>query len=502
MALICWAALGSCLLLMCFPTSSLATDVPWPRCGGALEKETWEIFDGEVTKKWLIEDLLRQRLQSEGDSYALYEFQSYTHNLVSMARRCGRVERLREVAALIHEAYQSLEPSPFPWSSRRWVCRGGATCTNGNRLLNAEVMLHSVQFLGVATSVANALTTLNDAPTRGDRAFVNDTVRIAAEHLLRWGDDSSVAALEKKLRASPSDVKNGSSTLFFTDKPLWQIGIFAELSAILRAIGENGLSGVGISENDLWRLKRHYEVLMRFFLARVTLRTAADGRTPGGELADIDGGFWRLYAGRQYAGYAGEEKPVVCVAGQDGTLRPRTVVAAKNVPQLLDTGWDISHARRLVHVLDALQRNRVAIAETWGVTLDERVFKLNKAFANNLLHTVWNGDAAYPLFANYWSGANGWYRVAWDDGTGRCREGTPPFGLTSSFATGGYVTWASYQPLIGSLGLRLYSIFQSNSAQDVGFTERYYRQFARGSTGKNADRAWLMFLPSLVGIRQ
>ena len=51
-----------------------------------------------------------------------------------------------------------------------------------------------------------------------------------------------------------------------------------------------------------------------------------------------------------------------------------------------------------------------------------------------------NGDATQPLFSNYWSGVNGWYRVAYDNGADQCREGYPPYGLTDSFPTGGYLT--------------------------------------------------------------
>lgn len=494
--------LAICFMFVWFPSTSSLGDSHDFGCGGSLEKEIWRSWDQEIRKNFFLEGLLQGRLQRKGDTYALYDFQAYSHNLVAMARRCGRVERLREVASLIRVAYAALEASPFPWSGRRWVCRGGRVCTRKNRLLNSEVMLHSVQFLGVATAVANALATAGPGLNREDEAFLRETVGVAVEHLQRWGDESAVLAIKKRMEASPLDVQEGSSALFFSDKLLWQMGVYADLAGILAAIGEKRLSSVGTTTEQFFRLERYYGMLVRLFSARVSLRVAADSGISGGLLADIDRGFWRSYVDGRYAGYTEKDKPVVCVVGGDGNVRPKAMVAPDDVPQLPDTGWDISHARRLVHVLDALKRNRVAITVTWGAEPEIAPTRLSKAFAGNLLHEVWNGDLDYPLFTNYWSGANGWYRVAWDDGTGKCREGTPPFGLTSSFATGGYVTWASYQPVIGELGLRLYSIFQSSRAEDVAFTERHYPNFAHSATPEKVALARLMFLPSLVGIEQ
>lgn len=106
---------------------------------------------------------------------------------------------------------------------------------------------------------------------------------------------------------------------------------------------------------------------------------------------------------------------------------------------------------------DAIERNRQAMREVFGI--EETVLPetaTRPAFAQQLVVKVWNGDMERPLFTNYWSGAKGWYRVAYDNGTSQCREGTPPFGLTNSFPTGGYASWAPHAPEIRILGRRLY----------------------------------------------
>lgn len=106
-------------------------------CGGSVEAEVWEAWDGNV-RDYLRQSQLDARLIKQGDVYALYDIQTYTHNMVSMASRCNRTNRLKEVAGLIHIAYDALEPGTQSSPGRRWVCRGGSICNDKNRLLNQE----------------------------------------------------------------------------------------------------------------------------------------------------------------------------------------------------------------------------------------------------------------------------------------------------------------------------------------------------------------------------
>jgi hypothetical protein len=172
------------------------------------------------------------------------------------------------------------------------------------------------------------------------------------------------------------------------------------------------------------------------------------------DLADLDRGYWRLYADNCYAGYEAGLKPVVCLPLQVDKTRfsIEIRVPADKVPQRQNTGWDISHARRLVHALDAMERNRDAMKYVYS--LDDAqllAIGLPVAFTNTLHAVVWNGDASQPLFSNYWSGAIGWYRVAYDNGTGQCREGYSPYGLTDSFPTGGTLPGHGTSQLSASL---------------------------------------------------
>jgi hypothetical protein len=463
-------------------------------CGGNVENEVWSLWDTNV-KKVISERFVNKRLLSHGDVYALYDFQTYTHNLVAMARRCKRITRLREVAGLIETTYSKLEPSAPDSSGRQWVCRGGTICNEKNGLLYKEVPLASIQFLGVATSVANALATSKTSLTDADKIFIRETVQISIEHLKRWSDKTSVEIIRKSRMATSMDVRTGSSSLLFTDKPLWMLSIYAEVAGILNSPQLTDIPK--LKPHDKLQLSLHLSELFQFFQARISIQNKHNTRLGFAPLADLDRGFWRRYADNRYSGYVGTEKPVRC-ASSDGTkdkLNMTVAVPVEKVPKREDIGWDISHARRLVHALDSLERNRLNLIKVFSLKDDQYSQEyITRAFANTLVEIVWNGSERAPLFSNYWSGANGWYRVAYDDGTGQCREGIPPFGLTDSFPTGGYVIWAKYNSTVGVLGKQLYSSLHSSKPEDTAFITHYYSQL-RTPLGK------IMFFPSLVGVQ-
>ena len=485
------------LFIIVLTSQASAADFPFA-CGGKVENEAWELWDSNV-KNFLKEKQLQNRLLKQGDVYALYDFQTYTHNLVGMARRCNRVERLQEIARMIDIAYSKLEPAA---TGRQWVCRGGSICNDRNRLLNKEVQLDSLQFLGLASSVANALVAAETQLTNADKVFVENTAQILIEHLLRWSDKASIASIDRAKKATPQDVKNGSSALFFTDKPLWMIHIYAELSSILVFSKALDIPQIPLAEKK--QLTNHINELMQFFTARLSIRHKEKSRLGDAvTLADIDRGYWKLYADNTYAGYEKAGKPVMCIysGNNKSKFKINVVVPADRVLKLQNTSWDISHARRLVHALDALERNRSNLSKTFNLK-DNQLPPADSApaFANALVSVVWNGDKAAPLFTNYWSGANGWYRVAYDNGTGLCREGYPPFGLTDSIPTGGYFVWAKYNPTVGVLGKQLYSLMNSAKASDTLFVTKYYPSLSHSASVQNRALSKIMFLPSLVGV--
>ena len=291
------------------------------------------------------------------------------------------------------------------------------------------------------------------------------------------------------------------------------ISIYAEWAGLLDAssahLGEARGRIKGTRE-----LNAHVNGLLRLFRARVSQDTVPFSGNNVVPVADIDGGFWTHFSDNRYAAYEGEQKPLVCpptasaskltpeTSSNTGNNAPKLLVAATRSTMNDKLGWDISHARRLVHALDALQRNRAAL--TWVFRVDEANIPptdVTDAFAGAMIARVWNGDGQRPLFRNYLNGANGWYRVGYSP-TGGCNEGKPPYGLSESFMTGGYASWGIYRPLISDLGHRLYDLVNSSDAGDKAFVARYYEQFGSAARPQNRVLSEIMFLPSLVGLRK
>lgn len=477
------------------PSVSPADRAEMASCHGPLAQKTWQRW-GEAGQAYATQVLLT-RLLGQGDTYVLYDLQTLFHNLLAMAERCGNTARLRQMAALAQTAYGRLEPDAPGSTRRHWVCRGGAVCNKVNKLVNTEVMLTSMQFLAFATHAAAALQAQPDLQPQ-DRAFVQQTALVAAEHLLRWGDARAVNALQASLAATSKDVADGSSRYFLTDKVLWQLAIYARLAGLMQR-DPALVQALDLTPPQWQQLHTHAQALAALVQRRISFTTATDAQGHGVQLSDLDAGFWRHYKDNRYAAYEGTDKPALCEAAADGTRRAVLQVPPASVPVRDDIGWDLSHARRLVHYFDAINAHRAAFATVWQLPAQgQPSLAVMQGFARQLLARVWNQDAKYPLFANYYSGANGWYRVAYDNGTGRCTEGYPPYGLTDSFVTGGYPSWAGWQPQLGQLAWRLYALAESQAPADQAFVARYYPGLsAQASTNVKLVQQ-LMFWPSLI----
>lgn len=468
-------------------------------CGGTVEARTWQLWDAQG-RAFMRGQLIGARLKDQGDTYALYDIQIEFHNLMMMAQRCGRVDRLVQLADDLLPVFDSLEPLNGDVANPAWICRGGAVCNTRNRLVNTEVMLVSVQGLGLFTALADALAHALD-PAARSHPFVARTAEVAVAHLLRWGNADERVRWMQLAGASPQDVKNGSTALFFTDKPLWQIGLHAHLAGIAAVRPEVFRNVAAPGSGAHGELAQGMAALLRFFERRLSLHSVQSPRLGAGavQVADLDAGYWRLVADNRFAGYNNSQNPALCEPRPEGGIRARVLVDAAKVPPVKNLGWDFSHARRLVQVLDALQRNRHALQAWYGLAPDRLPAPdLAQAFAAQLVAGVWNGDAQQPLFANYWGGANGWYRVAYDNGTGACYAGYPPFGLSNSFPTGGYAIWGAYYPVIDDLARSIYALADSADPAAVAFIRKYYGGLSPAASASSRMVEQLMFWPTLV----
>ncbi|ASR42835.1 hypothetical protein BEN78_05005 [Xanthomonas citri pv. mangiferaeindicae] len=330
-------------------------------------------------------------------------------------------------------------------------------------------------------------------------AFIADTAEVGLYTLDRWATEQERERWREARTIEAAALRDKGTRWFFTDIDLWQIGIHADLASAL-ANRPALLQQARVRHGEYLGAKARLEELLAFFNSRI-LR--AEATLPDGTkvaTADIDHGYWRFYRDNRYAGYAGAAPPATCQKNGH-ILEPRLNVRPENIDPVEGLGWDLSHARRLVHVIESLDRNREAMRTVYG--LDEGALPqpdLARRFAGQLLARTWNGDASQPLFTNWLSGANGWYRVAYNDGQ-RCAEGYPPYGLTFAFPTGGYIVWARYYPLYQTLGATLYEAALAQKGPKASFIETHYPALSnmRGVPRTTRERtARMMFLPSLV----
>ena len=190
---------------------------------------------------------------------------------------------------------------------------------------------------------------------------------------------------------------------------------------------------------------------------------------------------------------------MVCVE-KNGQLSP----VPRNPPippqPVANVGWDISHARRLAPLFDAV--NRVGNQALLKYDIDSEVLPdrgLQAGYANQLVKVICNQDIENPLYSNCWSGPNGWYRVAYDPGNGSCRLGNPPFGLSSAFAQGGFITWSSHSQVVASLGESLYKIASSQLPSNQVWLQKYCPGLASLSKASHVNRlSEIQLLSSLV----
>jgi hypothetical protein len=154
-----------------------------------------------------------------------------------------------------------------------------------------------------------------------------------------------------------------------------------------------------------------------------------------------------------------------------------------------------------VPALETFVRNRENIKAVWGY--DNPAFDpiaLREAYANQIVDKIWNGNIKYPLFSNFWSGDNGWYRVAYANQTGRQFAGYPPYGLNTSMPQGGYPVWGAFQPTLKIIFRNIFELIQADNAEAKSFISQHYQGLS-GNKSKNAAKRSiqnLSFLSDLV----
>lgn len=441
---------------------------------------------------------IKKRLFENGDVYVLYDIQiGGLQSFVEMTRRCKDTKQISELVDLLNPVFSALKPLPNTDNSTGWICTGGQTCRD-YKLTGNEVILCSSQYLGLIGAVATSVEENIPARkrTEAEKSFLANTYGTMAIHLNRWLSDRFLASVDKRIQLTPDDIKNGSSASFFTDKELWFLTALSDLAALhgkgIKPATEDGKAAFAALQNK----KKDIEKTFDFFMARTSLSP-----TDKGMMADLDKGFWRLFADNRYAAYTGNLSPVTWTEDGNGKWEMKTQVPWDSAYIAKNAGWDISHARRLVPALETFARNGKYIKTVWDYknpAFDP--IALREAFANQIVETIWNKDMNYPLFSNFWSGDNGWYRVAYAaKETGRRFPGYAPYGLTISIADGGYPIWGTFHPTLNALFKNIFEMSKAEDATTKSFVSQHYQRLF-GSKNKSSAQSSpsLSFLADLV----
>lgn len=459
------------------------------------------------------------------DPYALYNIQTYTNNLLKYSQYCRDYETLDELAGVLLAAYPYLErrttyvydyptisgvscaadvtaPLQAP-ASRMWVYHNDTSYKDGH-----EPLLPSSQFLYMVSNAINIVSGINESNrTQNMKDLASKYAPVAVnDHYMRWiYYDKNVFQVKgwgcEKYCTTPNYnhydfIKKKSSKYFghysslsycnlYTDNDMW---ILAGVVEILAA-NKKDPSLVSINSTTRQKLLNYTSLAVSVVKSRLTLSTLSslNGTTANG--LNLDLGAWDEHPGYSYSGYLG-----------------RTFPTSANKKAADNVGWDISHARRFVHLLTTLYENRAAVNQSFPNTA------AMTRFTNQLVYKSFNKNFQRPLFSNYMDGTNGWYRV---DYSGAVGFGYPPYGMSNSYMSGGYSLWSRFNPDMGNVSDALWDMLSAVwDGSDPGkaefarqnYTSEFYNNYARNTSSAALEKKYnrtnsvelLMFLPSLA----
>lgn len=441
---------------------------------------------------------IKKRLFQDGDVYVLYDVQiGGLQSFVEMTRRCKDTQQIAELVDLLSPVFVALKPISGANNSAGWICSGGSICT-AYGLLGKEVPLCSVQFLGLLGALSTNISEniLPDQQSMAEKTFLTNTFNTMAVQLNRWFTADYFKSVNERLHMTSADMKDGSSKYFFTDRDLWYLTVLSDLSELHQSGIQPATEDGKKAFEDLQNKKEGIKKIFDLFLARTFLTKSIKGVR-----AEIDKGYWKNYFDNRYAKYTGSESPVSWEKGSDGEWKMNTQVRWDSTYISHDVAWDISHSRRLVPAFETFVRNRGNIKAIWGY--DNPAFDpiaLRQAYANQIVEKIWNGNINYPLFSNFWSGDNGWYRVAYANQTGRKFVGYPPYGLNTSMPLGGYPVWGAFHPTLKIIFRNIFELSQTNDSMAKPFISEYYKGLFGNSSNNTSIKPIqsLSFLSDLV----
>lgn len=406
--------------------------------------------------------------ESSNNPYHLYNIQGETNNLLKYAALSKDNQIIEELVWLYSLSLKTLDETDryayyyLPGQSRRSIHKLNSKhkmWLDDTEPVGNENILASSQFLYVlseATAIVSKLP--HDKQTQMMKNSTQQFVSVLLDHYERWifgrpghfqvrgwgckKNNKYVSSamnhfnfLEKKSKKALGDNSSPKYCNAVTDTDLWIIAGVANLLAANRY------------DKDLVKISpKKYSALLRYITLGVKLLNHRfvntelenfDGKKVTGAL--FDPGVWDDYHSYTYSGYCNENFPL------------DTTLSKKMRGQGL--GWDLSHARRYVHVFGALFQHRAALNLNFP---SENIMKM---LTNQFLYATFNRDFNRPLFANFMDGSNGWFRVRYASRPG---FGYGPWDMSLSALEGGYCFWSLYNCDVKTVFQALFKMICSN----------------------------------------
>lgn len=458
-----------------------------------LLKNYWEGPRGKSYWKEVIVTSLNR-----GDTYALYNTQINTINLIQGADGCGFYDYINDLVDVYLTAYDYLVSTDvykvnmsgffeyFTLSppSKMWI--------HNNALSGTEIVLNSAQFLSAIVRLIYIIEKIPEFKrTYKMREFVDKYYPVVLDHYKRWVLGEGIFQVRgwgcnPKLRYNHFDfIKKKLNREFYPDANLAHI-TYCNLATdidLFIIYGVVELVYLNKKNSDKYFIDlftrssfdEYISISTNFIInnsSQVIILNDFKGKKVEGLI--FGGNDWYQYPDMAYSCYTGESFP-----NND------------NICRAINTSWDISHARRLVHIFTGLYEK--------GLLGRNMIMRLS----NQILYKVFDGDFLYPKFSNYLGGANGWYRVNYNNRPG---FGYAPYDLSISIPTGGYFFLSKYDLNFIPLRERLLEIFLSNNPEEINFRERYYGSYYQDyqrtlpSFSLSTSSVFLMFLPTFFPI--
>lgn len=465
-------------------------------------KKIWEGSPGRPGRLSWLKNRINLKLRNEG-SQILYDTQVFTNNLLDYARRCRDLTMIDQLADLYltAEPHLAVIDAGTDREHREWKNSPGSA---------NEHILKSAQFVYLLARMTN---TIGHLPPAERTARMNDFVArysrvVLVDHLRRWvfarNADDAARAEHRSFSAAwstCSDKDRYAHHQWLQVLGLRQAGIAPDYCNVVRDLDLWVIAATAemVEATNLPQTPIPYDQLNTFdrtayvtyvrqgialIQSRITRTSLEDfqGRTVTGIV--FDAGAWKNHPDYYFAGHRLPTKP---------TLANRKTVAG--------IGWDLSHSRRFVQVFTTLHEKRAALGSSFP-TRDDMV-----QFANQFAYGVFNRNLDRPLFANYFDGTVGWYRVNY---LGKTDLAYAPYGSSTAAFNGGFGFWAAYNPDIGTImRAGLDTLATPSAFRDTYYTHdpgastadedpSYYYKWNRFDLDEGNSLDYLQFLPTLV----